>query len=72
MTKKTGNLVSSILVDEKNLPEGKQGDLIIVSEKGQVIRLSLKSINTLSRATQGVHLMRFKEKDDRIASVSLV
>ncbi|MDD4607182.1 MAG: DNA gyrase subunit A [Patescibacteria group bacterium] len=72
VTDKIGPLVSASLTDERNLPEGAKGDLILVSEKGQVIRLPLKSVSTLGRATQGVCLMRFKEKGDRVASVTLV
>lgn len=72
VTKKTGQIVSAFAVDPKNLPENIKGDLIIISEKGQVIRLPLKSIPTLGRVTQGVRLMRFKEKDDKVASVTLV
>lgn len=72
VTEKTGNIVASFVVDMKNLPEGMKGDLLIVSEKGQVIRLPFKSVSSLGRATQGVRLMRFKEKGDKVASVTLI
>jgi len=46
--------------------------MIIISAKGQVIRLALKSVPSLGRTTQGVRLMRFKESDDKVASATLV
>ena len=72
VTTKTGPLVSSFIVDPKNLPEEVKGDLIIISEKGQVIRLPLKSVPTLGRDTQGVRLMRLKDAKDSVANVTLV
>jgi len=72
ITPKTGKIVSSFIIDAKNLPEELAGDLIIISNKGQVIRLPLKSIPTLGRQTQGVRLMRFKAAGDETASVTLV
>ena len=45
-------------------------DLIIISDKGQVIRLPFKQVNELGRDTQGVRVMRFKEADDRVACVT--
>jgi DNA gyrase/topoisomerase IV subunit A len=47
-------------------------DLIIISEKGQVIRLPFKAVNDLGRDTQGVRLMRFKEESDKVACVTWV
>ena len=71
-TTKTGSLVAAHIIDLKELPTVFKGDLVIISEKGQVIRLPLKSISITGRDTQGVRLMRFKEKGDRVASVTLV
>ena len=68
VTPKTGEIVSGFIVNAKLADK----DLIIISEKGQVIRLPLKGVSILGRATQGVRLMRFKEKDDRVASVTFV
>lgn len=67
ITPKTGPVVSSKLIFKDQ-----EGDIIIISQKGQVIRLPLKSISVLGRATQGVRLMRFKQESDRVASVTLV
>jgi len=72
ITAKTGKLASSFIVDPKNLPEEVKGDLIIISDKGQVIRLPLKSIPVLGRDTQGVRLMRLKDPSDSVANVTLV
>jgi len=72
ITQKTGNIISSFVVEEKKLSKEKKGDLIIISRAGQVIRLPLKSVSVLGRATQGVRLMRPKEKGDTVASVTLV
>ncbi|MBI4262243.1 DNA gyrase subunit A [Candidatus Uhrbacteria bacterium] len=72
ITEKTGALVSTFVLDLDALPEGVHGDLIVVSAKGQVIRLAAKSISVVGRATQGVRVMRFKETGDRVASVTLV
>lgn len=68
VSKKTGQIVSAFLVNKKLENE----DLIIISEKGQVIRLPLKSVNVLGRATQGVRLMRFKEAGGKVASVTFI
>ena len=65
---KTGEIVSVFVVNKKLENE----DVIVISEKGQVIRLPLKSVNVLGRATQGVRLMRFKEVEDKVASVTFI
>ncbi|MFZ5364400.1 MAG: DNA gyrase subunit A [Patescibacteria group bacterium] len=66
-TPKTGKIISGFITSSKD-----ERDLIIISKYGQVIRLPFKSVSTLGRATQGVRLMRFKESDDRAASVTFV
>ncbi|MFH1867068.1 MAG: DNA gyrase subunit A [Patescibacteria group bacterium] len=68
VTDKTGSVVNAFVVNAKREAE----DLVIMSEKGQVIRLRLKSVSVLGRATQGVRLMRFKETSDKVASVTFV
>lgn len=69
---KTGKLVTAFIVDPKASSEDTNNDLLIMSQKGQVIRMPLKSVSVLGRATQGVRLMRFKEKGDQVSSVALV
>jgi len=72
VTTKNGQLVWAYVLNPDKLPETVNGDLVIMSNNGQVIRLPLKSVAVTGRATQGVKLMRFKEKGDKVASVTLV
>jgi len=71
---KTGKLVSSRVIKEfeDNKDEDAHIDLIIVSRHGQIIRIALKDIPILGRATRGVRIMKFKKSDDKIASVSVI
>ena len=68
VTAKTGRIESAFIVNAKLANE----DIIIISDKGQVIRMPLKSVSVIGRATQGVRLMKFKEADDKVASVTFV
>lgn len=62
---KTGPLVGvKALVDDTQ-------EVILISENGQTIRLGLKDIPALGRATQGVRIMRLNE-GDRVVSLALV
>ena len=45
-------------------------EVILTSTKGQVVKLPMKSIPQLSRATSGVILMRFADKSDTIAAAT--
>ena len=64
-TPKTGNLVAAKVL------AGDEEDLIVISEKGQVIRSKISQIAKLSRSTQGVRLMKL-ESGDKIASTTCV
>ncbi len=64
VTDKTGNLSSAIAVTETI------DQLVITSAQGQVIKLPLKNIPQLGRATQGVILMRFANKSDHVTAVA--
>ena len=66
LTPKTGKIVKAEVLEP-----GILGDLVMVSKEGQIIRLSVDSIPTRGRATQGVYLMRMKPSD-AVASISLV
>lgn len=66
ITTKTGKIVGAKIIEE-----GSTDDLIIISKMGQVIRLSLNSIPTQGRATQGVYLMRMG-KEDYVASTTTI
>jgi DNA gyrase subunit A len=46
-------------------------DLIMISEGGIVVRISVKDIRTMGRATQGVRFIRLGE-DDRLVSIARV
>lgn len=67
ITTKTGDIVGIVSTHTKD-----ERDVIILSSLGQVIRLPLRSVPSLGRATQGVRLMRFKEKNDHVVSVDQV
>ncbi|HBK34974.1 MAG: gyrase subunit A protein [Candidatus Uhrbacteria bacterium GW2011_GWE2_40_58] len=67
ITKKTGKLVSARVIKS-----GDPRDLFVISEAGQVIRSSVKSVSILGRSTQGVKIMRFKKEEDTVASVELI
>ena len=66
VTAKIGNMVFSKVI----LGDGDE-DLIVISEKGQVIRTEIKSVPKLSRATQGVRIMRLDE-GDKVASAACI
>lgn len=66
LTKKTGLIVGASIIEENS-----EGDLIIISRHGQIIRLSLNDIPTQGRTTQGVYLMRLN-KEDMVASTSVI
>jgi DNA gyrase subunit A len=63
---KTGKLVGV-----KTLTGEDDQEVIIVSSQGQTIRLGLKDIPELGRATQGVRIMRMNDGDE-VVSLALV
>lgn len=71
ITKKTGLVTSAWVIDPNNLEDEKKGDLILISEHGQVIRFPLRSIPRLGRSTQGVRLMKLAG-NDTLAQVAVV
>jgi DNA gyrase subunit A len=65
VTEKTGALVAiRMLTPDKE-------DLIVTSQKGNVIRIAVKSISRLGRVTQGVKIMRL-DKGDKVVSIACV
>ncbi len=66
VTSKTGNVVSSKMIAQDATA------LILTSIKGQVVKLPIASVPKLSRATQGVILMRFSDKTDSIAAATCI
>jgi DNA gyrase subunit A len=63
---KTGELIGV-----KTLSEEESQEVIIISSQGQTIRLGVKDIPRLGRATQGVRIMRLNN-DDTVVSLALV
>jgi len=70
VTPKTGEVVGARLLDPATINE--KTDVLAISAKGQTIRLPLKSISKLGRATQGVRIMRFKQPGDHVVNITLV
>ena len=64
VTEKNGSLVSLLAVSAIN-------DLVIITDSGIVMRMSMSQVSTLGRATQGVRLIKLKD-DQKVATVSLV
>jgi DNA gyrase subunit A len=61
---KTGKLIGvATLKDEEH-------EVIVISSSGQTIRLGLKDIPEMSRATQGVRIMRLND-GDKVSSMSI-
>ncbi len=67
-TPKTGVVVAAMVI---GADERADGELVVMSKKGQVIKLPLKDVPTLGRQTQGVRVMKMREGDS-IASVVFV
>ncbi len=66
VTPKTGELVGAWVTKE-----GEEEDLIVISRKGHVIRTEISQVPKLSRATQGVRVMRLEE-GDKVASATCI
>lgn len=67
VTPKTGEIIGARIVSG-NLEDE---ELVVVSKKGQVIRTSVAEIPSLSRATQGVRVMRLYPGDSIASMVAL-
>ncbi|MCX6804527.1 MAG: DNA gyrase subunit A [Patescibacteria group bacterium] len=65
VTAKTGRAV-----DVRIIPN-REGDVLMISKQGQVIRLKLSQIPVIGRSTQGVRIMRMAS-GDQIASIALL
>ncbi|MEK6858324.1 MAG: DNA gyrase subunit A [Nanoarchaeota archaeon] len=61
---KTGDVIKSLAVSD--------GDSVIVTTKqGMVIRVSMKDLRVMGRATQGVHVVKLKEGDRAVDAVKV-
>ncbi len=65
ITPKTGSLIAAMVVTDDN------EEIVAMSKKSQVIRVDLKEIPTLSRATQGVRIMKLREGDSLASLICL-
>jgi len=64
LSEKTGPVVGVKVVDGTE-------DLLLVTQSGTIIRMDVDEIRLMSRSTQGVIVMRFKEDGDRVIALSL-
>ncbi len=55
-TDKTGDVVASVSVNDKD-------SVILTTTQGIVIRISMKELRVMGRATQGVRIVKLKERD---------
>jgi DNA gyrase subunit A len=65
------NTKTGALIGVKALDGDEAKEVIIISKNGQTIRLGLKDIPELGRATQGVRIMRLND-GDQVTSLALV
>ncbi|MEX0749159.1 MAG: DNA gyrase subunit A [Candidatus Saccharimonadales bacterium] len=65
ISKKTGPVINVV----RTIPE--EDEVLLISRRGQIIRLRTKEISIIGRVTQGVRIMRLN-KDDEIVSVALI
>lgn len=65
-TEKTGKVSGALIVDQKSEM------LLITTSQGQAIKLPIKNIPQLGRATQGVILMRFAKEGDSVAAIATI
>ena len=64
LSEKTGPVAGVKVVDGSE-------DLLLVTQSGTIIRMDVDEIRLMSRSTQGVIVMRFKEDGDRVIALSL-
>lgn len=64
ITEKNGSLVSFKIIDDNQ-------DLMIITNSGMIIRLSLNQISQLGRVTQGVKLINLKD-NQYVSTISIV
>ncbi len=67
VTVKTGKIIGADIINIDDI----ENDLILSSEKGQIIRIPLKSVSSLGRATQGVRVMR-PQSGDKVSAITIL
>lgn len=60
VTSKTGKVIGGAVLDQGALAEG---ELVVMSKKGQVIKLPMKDVPSHGRQTQGVRVMKLRAGD---------
>ncbi|HRH24149.1 MAG TPA: DNA gyrase subunit A [Candidatus Paceibacterota bacterium] len=69
VTAKTGEIIGAkVLIGKEEMTDE---ELVVISKKGQVIRCKADEIPSLSRATQGVRIMKMREGDSIASMVAL-
>jgi DNA gyrase subunit A len=68
VTSKTGDIVRAVVLLAHDV---ETTDILVVSEKGQVIRIAAKSVSKQGRSTQGVRLMRPSDKSGKISTFTI-
>lgn len=66
LTEKTGNIVNLKLIDPEN------EDIIIIADNGITIRIHADEVSKMSRATQGVKVMRLKDETAKVVACAVV
>jgi DNA gyrase subunit A len=67
VTPKTGKLIGANIINVDEI----EADLILSSEKGQIIRIPLKSVSELGRSTQGVRVMK-PQAGDKVSAITVL
>lgn len=61
---KTGDVIKSLAVHDKD-------SVIVTTKQGMVIRVSMKDLRVMGRATQGVHVVKLKDGDRVVDAVKV-
>jgi len=67
VTPKTGKIVGANVINVDDA----EADLLMSSEKGQIIRIPVKDVTVLGRATQGVRVMR-PDSGDKVSAITVL
>ena len=67
VTSKTGKLVAAKMINVDDI----EVDMLITSSQGQIIRIPMKSVSVLGRATQGVRIMR-PQAGDKVSAMAVL
>jgi DNA gyrase subunit A len=65
ITEKVGRLVGTLQV-------GSEEQIMVITDAGRLIRISVEGISVYGRASQGVKLIDITEKDENVVSIALI